>query len=185
MSLVRRIARPLLAASFIGSGIDAVLHPMNRAERARPLMDRVSPALGLPRDPELLVRGNGALMAGAGVLLATGRAPRLSAAALAATAVPATLLDQPFWQQKDPERRRDERAILLRNLGLLGGVLLAAVDTEGQPGLAWRGRTAVARAEKSAHRAGRQARLAGRVARRQARLEAREALRTVQSAVPG
>jgi len=185
MSLVRTLARPLLAATFVSSGIDTVLHPMNRAERARPLVDRFGPGLGLPENPELLVRGNGVVMAAAGMAFAGGRAPRLAALALAATAVPATFLDQPFWEQKDPERRRDERAIFLRNLGLLGGVLLAAVDTQGRPGLAWRGRNALARAEKGAARAGRQARRAGTVARRQARLEARAALHTAQSALPG
>jgi hypothetical protein len=30
----------------------------------------------------------------------------------------------------------------MKNLGLLGGALLATVDTEGKPGLAWRGRKA-------------------------------------------
>jgi putative oxidoreductase len=172
MSLVRALARPLLAATFISSGIDAFLHPMNRAARARPLLEKFGPQLGDPTgrsvDPEVLVRGSGAVMAGAGVMLATGTLPRLSALALAASSVPTTYLDHPFWEQKDPERRRDERAIFLRNLGLLGGLMLASVDTEGRPGLAWRGRHAVGQVERSAHRASRQAKRAARRARRAA-----------------
>lgn len=145
MSLVRRLARPLLAATFVSAGIDAFLHPMNRADRARSLTERISTPQG-PADPELLVRANGALQAGAGMLLALGRAPRFAALALVASAVPSTYLDHPFWEQTDPERRRDERALFLRNLGLIGGVMLAAVDTEGRPGLAWRGRHLTAHA---------------------------------------
>jgi len=153
MSIVRALARPLLAAPFVTTGIDAVLHPMNRAERARPLVDRLAPMAGLPADPDLAVRGTGALMAGAGLLLATGRAPRLAAMVLAAVALPSTYLDHPFWEQPDAQRRRDERTIFLRNLGLVGGALLAAVDTEGRPSLAWRGRRAVRRAERGTQKA--------------------------------
>lgn len=190
MSIVRTIARPLLAATFIARGVDALLHPMARAERAAPLVNqlaRFEGAARLTKDPELLVRGNGAVMVGAGVLLATGSAPRLSALALTASALPATYLDHPFWEAKDPQRRRDERSLFLRDVGLVGGLLLASVDTEGRPGLAWRGRHAVTeversaqRASKQAHRAGRQAKWAGRQLRRQARLEAREAMRSAQ-----
>jgi uncharacterized membrane protein YphA (DoxX/SURF4 family) len=192
MSIVRAIARPLLAATFITRGIDALLHPMSRAERAAPLVSRLARFEGagrLTKDPELLVRGNGAVMVGAGVLLATGTAPRVSALALAAAGLPATYLDHPFWAIEDPEHRRDQRSLFLRDVGLVGGLLLAAVDTEGRPGLVWRGRHAVTEVERSAHRASKQAhrawrpaRWAGRQLRRQARLEAREAMRSAQKA---
>ena len=120
-------------------------------------------------------------------MLATGTLPRISALTLVASSVPATYVDHPFWQEKDPERRREERSMFLRNVGLIGGLLLAGVDTEGRPGLAWRGRHTVTEVERSAHRASRQvhrasrqARWAGRQLRRQARLETREAVRSAQ-----
>ena len=37
MTIVRRLARPMLAASFVQEGMDAVLHPGKRTDRARRL----------------------------------------------------------------------------------------------------------------------------------------------------
>ena len=184
MSIVRRIARPLLAASFVAAGLDAVLHPMPRAEAARPLVDRLAPSLGLPEDPELLVRANGALTVAAGTLLALGRLPRLSSLVLAATLVPSTYTEHAFWQEKDPQSRRTQRTLFLKNAGLLGGTLLAAVDTDGRPGLAWRGRRAVRQAENAGRRAARDARRSAKHARSTARLEARQALHAASAALP-
>lgn len=184
MSLVRRLARPLLAASFVAAGIDAVLHPMTKADAARPFVDRFAPAAGLPADPELIVRANGALQAGAGALFALGRLPRLSALALAVSLLPSAYADGAFWREKDPEARREQRNRLIRDAGLLGGALLGAVDTEGRPGLAWRGRRAVRQAEKAGKRATRDARKTARHARTTAKLEARQALTTASKVLP-
>ncbi|HEY6794645.1 MAG TPA: DoxX family protein [Kineosporiaceae bacterium] len=187
MTVVRRLARPLLAASFISAGVDAVLHPMPRAESLRPLVEQAAPVLNLPADPELLVRANGAVMAGAGASLALGRLPRLSSLALVATLLPTAWIDHAFWHEKDPQARRDRRALFLRDASLLGGALLALVDTEGRPGLAWRGRRAVRQAEQARRRAGRQARWTTREARRSAQRVARSARESVReaAAVPG
>lgn len=149
MTIVRRLARPLLAAPLIQSGLEAARHPGPQAERARPVLDRVSTPLRLPQDPVQVVRGAGAVTAAAGLLLAAGRLPRLSALAIVATA-PAVQSPQLFWQEKDPVQRRAQRTALITNLGLLGGALLATVDTEGRPSLAWRGRRAGHRAADAA-----------------------------------
>jgi uncharacterized membrane protein YphA (DoxX/SURF4 family) len=139
MTIVRRLARPLLAAPLIQSGLDAARHPGPQVEMAGPVLQRISAPLRLPDDPVVVVRAAGAVTAAAGFLLAAGRLPRLSALAIIAVA-PVVQTGQPFWQEKDPELRRTQRVAFLKNLGLLGGTLLAAVDTEGRPGLAWRGR---------------------------------------------
>src|SRR5687768_2655323 len=97
MSIVRRLARPLLAAPFVLEGVEHVRHPGPRVESARPVVSRLAQPLRLPDDPEMLVRANGAAMAVAGSLLATGRLPRLAAAVLAATVVPATYVENAFW----------------------------------------------------------------------------------------
>lgn len=181
MTLVRRLARPLLAAPFVAVGIDAVLHPLPKAEPVRPLVERYAPMAGLPADPELVVRANGALQAGAGLLFATGRLPRLSALLLAASLLPSSVAEGAFWREKDPMARRDQRSQLLRNAGLLGGALLGAVDTEGRPGLAWRSRRAVRQAEKAGKRAARDARRTAQHARRTAKLEARQMVHSASS----
>jgi uncharacterized membrane protein YphA (DoxX/SURF4 family) len=153
MTIVRRLARPLLATPLIQTGLDAARHPGPQAELARPVLDRVTVPLKLPQDPILVVRAAGGVTVVAGLLLAIGKLPRLSALAIV-LAAPAVQNTQPFWQEKDPELRRSQRTTFLKNLGILGGTLLAAVDTEGRPGLAWRGRRAGHLAAEAARDAG-------------------------------
>src|SRR3954447_20285310 len=154
MTIVRRLARPLLAASFVQEGLDAVLHPAKRVDQARPLVQDVAAPLGLPKDPELFIRANGAVMMGAGALFALGRMPRLTGLALAATVAPGVYLHvMSLRTEKDGERRTAELDDMLRDLGRLGGALLAAVDTQGRPGIAWRSRHAAEHLGASAPRA--------------------------------
>jgi uncharacterized membrane protein YphA (DoxX/SURF4 family) len=181
MTIVRRIARPLLAAPLIASGVDAVRHPGPHAEAARPLVAKASGPLRLPNDPELIVRVSGAVTAAGGVLLAAGRLPRLAALAVV-LAAPTTQASQPFWQEKDPELRRNQRTMFLKNLGLVGGALLAAVDTEGQPGLAYRGRSASHAAADSVADAGKAAKRGARSARKAAKRAQKDATRAAKLA---
>ena len=180
MSAVRRIARPLLAATFVTGGMDSYRHPAPRAQMAAPVIAKIPPQLGLPNDPELLVRVNGAAMAGAGTLLALGKLPRLSALVLAATIVPTTLAGHRFWEVKDPAARKQQQLHFMKNLGLLGGVLLAVVDTDGRPGLSWRARRANRDLHRTAHLASKEAKHAKRAAKREAKL----AVRQVSHALP-
>ncbi|NAZ81253.1 DoxX family membrane protein [Kineococcus sp. R8] len=157
MTVVRRLARPMLAAIFIKTGIDQVRNARDLAPSAEPVAHAVAGPLHLPDDPVLLVRINGAAMAGAGVLFALGRLPRVTSAVLATTLAPSAYVNHPFWTEKDKTVRGEVLEDFLKDVGLLGGALLAAVDTAGKPGLAWRGRRA------------------GRDARRFAKLATREA----------
>jgi uncharacterized membrane protein YphA (DoxX/SURF4 family) len=120
MDVVRRplraAGRVALAAMFITGGADAMLTPGPRAAKAA--------ELGVPLDPELAVRLNGAAMLGAGVALALGIWPRLAAGVLAGTLVPTTLAGHPYWEVEDPAGRRQQRTHFFKNVGLLGGALL-------------------------------------------------------------
>ncbi|USQ77152.1 DoxX family membrane protein [Ornithinimicrobium cryptoxanthini] len=138
----RKLARPLLASAFITRGVDALQHPGTRIPAAQKFSESVAEPLGLPQDPELLVRVNGAVMAGAGALLALGKMPRLAGVALTLSLVPATLFEHRFWEESDAEVKAAEKKQFFGNLGLLGGVLLASLDTAGAPGLAWRTKNA-------------------------------------------
>ncbi|MGB3772056.1 MAG: DoxX family membrane protein [Rhodococcus sp. (in: high G+C Gram-positive bacteria)] len=146
--IVRRIARPMLASVFIAGGVEALRSPTVRAEAARPLIEKSQEALpdevtqNVPTDPETLVRVNAAVQIGGGLLLATGRAPRLASTVLAGSLVPTTLAGHSFWKETDPEQKAFHRTQFIKNVGLLGGLLIAAVDTEGKPSLAWKGRKA-------------------------------------------
>lgn len=170
MALVRRIARPMLAAIFVGGGLDALRHPAPRAKIAAPLVHEMAGRLNLPDDPELMVRANAATMLAAGTMLGLGRFPRVAALALAGALVPTTYAAHAFWTIEDPDARAHQKIQFLKNVGLLGGVLLASVDTAGKPGLAYRTKHVRSEAHRQAALTKREARHAARSARREARL---------------
>lgn len=171
MSLVRRIARPLLATIFITGGLDALRHPSRKAQAAEPMVKALAGPLGLPDDTELLVRANGATMIAGGALLATGRMPRVAATALAGSLVPSTIAGHPFWNETDPQKKAEQKQQFMKNLSVLGGVLLAAVDTAGKPGLAYRARMLGDAASRTKGSIVKDARYAAGTARREAKLK--------------
>lgn len=144
--LARRLARPMLAAVFVNSGIDVLRRPEPRAEIAAPVATKVAEPLPLPEDPVQLVKINAAVQLVAGLLFALGRFPRVAATALAASLVPTTLAAHRFWEIDDPAKRAQQQIHFLKNLGLLGGLILAMLDTEGAPSLGWRAKRAAGRA---------------------------------------
>jgi putative oxidoreductase len=146
--LVRRLARPLLAAVFIKGGIDTLLNPEPRVGMIAPKVAQAQDVIGdklpeqAPTEPEQLVKIDAGVKIGAGVLLALGKFPRLASLLLAGSVIPTTVTAHPFWEAKDPAERSAQQTHFLKNLGLLGGLILAAVDTEGKPSLGWRARRA-------------------------------------------
>ena len=148
MTLIRRIARPLLAASFVSGGIETLRNPAPRVEKAEPVAPPIADRLPLPNDTDQLVKINAGVQVVAGVLLAIGRVPRLAACALAGSLVPTTLAGHRFWEEEDGTRRAQQQIHFVKNLGLLGGLVLAAVDTEGAPSLGWRARRAAGRVRR-------------------------------------
>ena len=119
----------MLSGIFVASGLRALVNPealAGRAKRVVPLLERVDPRL--PTDPRMLVRITGAVQVAGGALLATGHLTRPAAAVLAGTLVPATFAGHPFWLETDLGRRREHQIHFLKNLGLFGGLLLAATE---------------------------------------------------------
>jgi putative oxidoreductase len=173
MKPVRTAARALLSGIFVVSGARAVANPEPFLTRAKTVTDRVGPLAQridprLPTEPATLVRANGAVQLLAGLMLATGRFPRPAAAALAGTLVPTTLAGHSFWTVDDPEQRAQHQSHFMKNLALLGGLLLAAADTQGRPSLRWRTSRAVRNRRRSMERAVRSARRDARIAVRAA-----------------
>ncbi|GAA3050689.1 DoxX family protein [Actinokineospora globicatena] len=142
--ILRRLARPMLAAIFISGGINALRAPEAHAEAAKPLLAKAGGKLPaqVPTDPVTLVRIDGAVKVAAGVALALGKVPRLAALLLSASVVPTTVAAHPFWEEKDPAERKQQLVHFLKNVGLLGGLLLASADTHGKPSVAWRAKRA-------------------------------------------
>src|SRR5271168_782991 len=148
--LIRRIARPLLSVAFIGQGVDSLRNPSSAAEAAAPavgglqaLPDPVGSSI--PSDPRTFAQINAAVQIGGGLLLATGKMPRVASAALALTVLPANLGAHMFWSEPDPQRKAEKRQAFLTDLSLLGGLMIASADTAGKPSLGWRGRRAAER----------------------------------------
>jgi uncharacterized membrane protein YphA (DoxX/SURF4 family) len=107
---------------------------------------KLAETLGFPDNPELLVKVNAGVQVGAGLLLAMGKFRRLSALLLIGSVLPTTWAGHRFWEHEDPEQRGQQRMQFLKNLGLLGGLILELVDTEGAPSLSWRTHRAARRA---------------------------------------
>lgn len=133
--MTRRMLAPLLPAARIltGStyvllGFDALRAPGARVDLAAPVLAAVRKAVPLPADDELVVRGNAAVQVLAGALLALGRAPRLSALALAGSLIPTTLAGHAYWTVEDPAARKMQRIQFHKNMAMIGGLLFAVLD---------------------------------------------------------
>jgi putative oxidoreductase len=172
MTLVRLIARPMLASMFVVGGLDSLRNPAGKVPKASKvteqvpaLVEKLAPGLPIPTDPATLVRINGGVQVVAGLTLAMGKAPRLSALALAASLLPTTYAGHAFWEEQDASARSAQRIQFFKNVSMMGGLLLAGVDTEGKPGVAWRARRAAKDVRREARTLARQARTEARLAK--------------------
>lgn len=157
MTVTRLIARPMLASMFVAGGVTALRNTPAHAARAAPVaaklvpqVKRAVPQVPIPTDPATLVRINAGAQLLAGAALATGRAPRLSATVLAASLVPTTLAGHRFWEVDDKAERTQQQLHFFKNVSMLGGLVIAAGDTEGKPGVAWRARRVAKDARREA-----------------------------------
>ena len=159
MTIVRLIARPMLSTMFLTGGWNSLRNADRVAVRARPVTEKLTPvvqratgSLPIPVNAKTMVQANALLHIVGGAMLATGRAPRLSSLALAASLVPTTFARHRYWEEADPQVRANERTHFLKNVSMMGGLLLAGVDTEGRPSLAWRAKRQASNARKRASR---------------------------------
>jgi putative oxidoreductase len=112
---LERLAALLMAGIFVHGGFQALREPGGRGQKAA--------KLGLPA-PDLMVRANGAAMVCAGAALAIGIKPKLASLALLGSLVLTTLAGHRFWEEEDPKARSTQLAQFLKNLGLIGGLLV-------------------------------------------------------------
>src|SRR6478752_7839275 len=170
MTVSRLIARPMLASIFIVGAAHALKNSSLPASKAAAVTDKVVPLIKktgvpLPEDPETLVKINAGVQIAAGLALATGRAPRLSAAVLAASLIPTTAAGHRFWEIEDPTQRTQQKLHFFKNVSVVGGLVIAAGDTDGKPGVAWRARHGVRDARREAKRLAHDARREAKLAR--------------------
>lgn len=110
---------------FVAGGIDSIRNSESKVKAAEAVakpLTRAFPAM--TTDTETLVKINGAVQVGAGVLLATGKFRRLASLALIGSIVPTTYAGHRFWEETDDDKRKQQWIHFLKNLGLLGGLIL-------------------------------------------------------------
>src|SRR5699024_3412363 len=69
-------------------------------------------------------RAEGAAMVTGGAALALGIVPRAAATGLVASLLPTTVAGHPFWETADPAVREVRKIQFLKNVGLIGALLL-------------------------------------------------------------
>ena len=94
---------------------------MPHAEKVAP---DIAGLVGIDADTEQLVQFNGAVQVGAGITLALGILPRLSALLLAGSLVPTTLAGHRFWEEEDDAAEVRSRPSSSSRTAMLGGLLL-------------------------------------------------------------
>jgi uncharacterized membrane protein YphA (DoxX/SURF4 family) len=134
---MRFLTRSALASYFVVDGVQALTNPESLVEQARPMSDRVvewadqalpaSIASRLPRSTTTWVRIHGSVQTLGALMMATGIGRRCGAGLLAAAYLPKLMMF----------RRDDGLVGSLKDLALLGGVLVEAGDTQGKPSWAW------------------------------------------------
>ena len=127
--LVRRVARALTGSTYAVLGLDALRSPGARVGMAGPTLAAVRRVAPLPGSDETVVRGNAAVQAAAGALLAVGVLPRACALVLVGSLVPTTVAGHGFWTIDDPAARTTARVQFQKNLAMIGGLLFTALDT--------------------------------------------------------
>ena len=131
MGLIHTLARLGLAWVFVYGGQDVFRHPEPRARTGEPFVDWVRRFVPiLPEDKILLVRFNASVMVLAGTLLGLGKLEKFAALALAASLVPTTLAGHRFWTVQEPQPRAQQVIHVNKNLAMLGGLLLFALQAD-------------------------------------------------------
>ena len=126
--VLRTVARLLTGSTYAVLGAEALCAPGARVDQAAATLTALRTILPLPADDEVIVRGNGAVQAVGGVLVAVGVFPRTAALGLAASLVPTTMAGHPFWTVSDPTARKAQRIQFQKNMAMIGGLLFAVLS---------------------------------------------------------
>jgi uncharacterized membrane protein YphA (DoxX/SURF4 family) len=84
---------------------------------------------------------------------------------LAASLLPTTAAGHRFWEVEDKTQRTQQQLHFFKNVSVVGGLIIAAGDTDGKPGVAWRARRAARDARREATRLAHDARRETKLAR--------------------
>jgi uncharacterized membrane protein YphA (DoxX/SURF4 family) len=142
MSLLRKIARPLLGASFIANGVDRLRNTDEASAKIESTLEEIGSlvpqAEPLVSNAKLTTQVLGGVELVAGVALATGRFPRASALLLTGVHKFDSYAEYRTAEIESDSDVTAQRKTLLKNVSILGGLWLAVVDLDGKPSLGWR-----------------------------------------------
>lgn len=130
-SMLRNLARAMLASVFIRDGLDAILNPASHVEKFRiiePTLEKAGLPPVLTSDAKLLARISGLVTAVTATALGLGKFPRLSAFLLALFNLPITVINNPLWAAKSESQREKMSRGLILGIALTGGLGLAMLD---------------------------------------------------------
>ncbi len=119
--MLRTLGHILLSGIFISGGWEAFSQPGGRPAKVA--------AAGIP-DPERAVKLNGAIMVIGGALLGLDIAPKVAATVLIGSMVPTTMVGHAFWKEEPGPGRQNHLIQFLKNLGLIGGLLLVLTEKD-------------------------------------------------------
>lgn len=172
-----------MSGIFFVGGVDAIRNPGPKTDVvedvATPIAQRIP---GVPEeDTENLIRLNGAVQVLCACALATNTFARPASAVLAASLVPTTAAGHRFWEAEGAERQQ-QLLHFLKNMAMWGGLVIATMDTEGQPGYRWRAEHALEHAGLEVEHRKREAELAAKAAQERVRAEKETALAKAEAA---
>ncbi|GAC1382593.1 MAG: hypothetical protein NVS4B7_06490 [Ktedonobacteraceae bacterium] len=113
------LSHMFLSGVFIAGGANAFLQPGGRVKTVA--------QAGIP-EPEQAVILNAAVMVVGGTALALDIAPKVAALVLMGSLVPTTIVGHAFWKETDPAAHKHHQTQFMKNLGLLGGLLLVLLE---------------------------------------------------------
>lgn len=117
--MLKTLGHTLLASIFIIGGFDAFAQPGRRV--------KLVAASGIP-EADQAVKLNGAAMVIAGAALALNIAPKAAATVLIGCMIPTTIVGHAFWQEPEVSGRKGQQVHFLKNVGLIGGLLLVLTE---------------------------------------------------------
>lgn len=120
--MARAVAHALLAGIFVVGRWGALSKPAGCPNKVA--------AVGITQ-PELAVALNAVVMVGAGRLLGLSTHPKVAATLLIGSMIPTTVVGHAFWKEEPGPGREHHVVQLLKNLGLIGGLLLVLTEKEG------------------------------------------------------
>jgi len=119
--MLRTLGHLLLSGIFISGGWAAFSKPGGRPQLVA--------TAGIP-EPEMAVELNGAIMVIGGTLLGLGIAPKLAATVLIGSLIPTTIVGHTFWKEETGTGRQNHLTQFLKNLGLIGGLLMVLAEKD-------------------------------------------------------